>query len=52
MLEEWELPTADIYIVFPTKNHLSAKTRALVDFMLKAFEGHRRDRNETDKIIW
>jgi LysR family transcriptional activator of dmlA len=52
VLEEWELPTADIYIVFPTKNHLSAKTRALVDFMLKAFEGHRRDRNETDKIIW
>lgn len=52
VLEEWELPTADIYIVFPTKNHLSAKTRALVDFMLKAFENHRRERNETDKIIW
>lgn len=52
VLEEWELPTADIYIVFPTKNHLSAKTRALVDFMLKAFENHRRDRTEADKIIW
>jgi LysR family transcriptional activator of dmlA len=52
VLEEWELPTADIYIVFPTKNHLSAKTRALVDFMLKAFENHRRERNEADKIIW
>lgn len=52
VLEEWKLPTADIYIVFPTRNHLSAKTRALVDFMLKAFENHRRERNETDKIIW
>ncbi|WP_353156847.1 LysR family transcriptional regulator [Herminiimonas fonticola] len=49
VLEEWQLPQADIYIVFPTKNHLSAKTRALVDFMLKAFESHRADRGKT---IW
>lgn len=52
ILAEWKLPPADVYIVFPTKNHLSAKTRALVDFMLKTFEGHRRDRTEADKIIW
>ncbi|RQO38448.1 LysR family transcriptional regulator [Herminiimonas sp. KBW02] len=52
ILEEWKLPPADVYIVFPTKNHLSAKTRALVDFMLKAFENHRRDRTDADKIIW
>lgn len=49
VLEEWQLPQADIYIVFPTKNHLSAKTRALVDFMLKAFESQRADRGKT---IW
>ncbi|ABR88759.1 transcriptional regulator, LysR family [Janthinobacterium sp. Marseille] len=52
VLEEWQLPQADIYIVFPTKNHLSAKTRALVDFMLQAFEGQRRERSERDKTIW
>lgn len=49
VLEDWQLPQADIYIVFPTKNHLSAKTRALVDFMLQAFENHRTDRGKT---IW
>ncbi|MNK04323.1 HTH-type transcriptional regulator DmlR [compost metagenome] len=52
VLEEWQLPQADIYIVFPTKNHLSAKTRALVDFMLKAFEDQRRERSERDKKVW
>ncbi|RBA22937.1 LysR family transcriptional regulator [Herminiimonas fonticola] len=52
VLEDWQLPQADIYIVFPTKNHLSAKTRALVDFMLKSFENQRRDRTDREKIIW
>ncbi len=52
VLEDWQLPQADIYIVFPTKNHLSAKTRALVDFILKAFENQRRDRTDKEKIIW
>jgi DNA-binding transcriptional LysR family regulator len=52
VLEEWQLPQADIYIVFPTKNHLSAKTRALVDFMLNAFEDQRRERSERDKKVW
>ncbi len=52
VLEDWQLPQADIYIVFPTKNHLSAKTRSLVDFMLKAFENHRRDRTDRERMIW
>ena len=52
VLEDWQLPQADIYIVFPTKNHLSAKTRALVDFILKAFENQRRERTDREKIIW
>lgn len=52
VLEDWQLPQADIYIVFPTKNHLSAKTRALVDFMLKSFESQRRDRTDREKVIW
>lgn len=41
VLPGWDLPPADIYAVFPTRSHLSAKTRALVDFLLDAFEAHR-----------
>lgn len=41
VLPEWSLPAADIYAVFPSRNHLSAKTRALVDFLLATFEQHR-----------
>ena len=43
VLSEWSLPPADIYAVFPTRSHLSAKTRALVDFLLADFELHRTD---------
>ncbi len=43
VLPEWSLPPADIYAVFPTRSHLSAKTRALVDFLMVAFEAHRQD---------
>jgi DNA-binding transcriptional LysR family regulator len=43
VLPEWGLPPADVYAVFPTRSHLSAKTRALVDFLLAAFERHRAD---------
>ncbi len=45
VLPRWDLPPADIYAVFPTRNHLSAKTRALVDFLLEAFAPHRRDKD-------
>lgn len=41
VLPQWALPPADIYAVFPTRSHLSAKTRALVDHLLEAFEVHR-----------
>ena len=42
VLLDWLLPPADIYILFPTKSHLQAKTRAMVDFMLDAFADKRR----------
>lgn len=42
VLEAWRSPPADIYAVFPTRSHLSAKTRAVVDFLAEWF----RDRNE------
>ena len=41
ILSDWELPSADIYAVFPTRNNLSAKTRAFVDFLLGEFTKHR-----------
>ncbi len=41
VLADWRLPPADVYAVFPTRSHLSAKTRAMVDFLLTAFESHR-----------
>ena len=43
VLPDWSLPPADIYLVFPTKHHLSAKTRALVDFLLDGFKPRRED---------
>lgn len=52
VLEDWQLPAADIYIVFPTKNHLSAKTRALVDFMVTAFEDRRGGRDDRGGMVW
>jgi DNA-binding transcriptional LysR family regulator len=41
ILEDWTLPAADIYIVYPNKANLSAKTRVFSDFMLETFRAHR-----------
>ena len=41
ILTDWSLPNADIFLVFPNKANMSAKTRVFVDFMLKRFEAHR-----------
>lgn len=43
VLPDWQLPPADVYIVFPTRSHLSAKTRALVDYLLGVFEAQRAE---------
>lgn len=43
VLPDWKLPPADIYLVFQTKANLSAKNRALIDFMVEWFEEHRLD---------
>ena len=45
VLPDWSLPGADIYLVFPTKANMSAKTRVFVDFMLKRFESHRESKD-------
>jgi DNA-binding transcriptional LysR family regulator len=47
VLADWNLPSADIYIVFPTKANMSARTRVFVDFMLQSFQAHRHaDRDD------
>lgn len=52
LLPEWSAPPADIYILFPTKSHLQAKTRAMVDFMLDAFADRRRTDRTQDPDEW
>ncbi|AJC19015.1 LysR family transcriptional regulator [Pandoraea sputorum] len=37
VMTDWTLPAADIKLVYPTKSHLSAKTRALADFLVRWF---------------
>ncbi len=41
VLSSWNLPPADIYAVFPSRTHLTVKTRVLVDFLIASFEPHR-----------
>ncbi len=45
VLADWSLPPADIYVVFATREYLSAKTRALVDFLFDAFVAQRNKGN-------
>jgi len=42
VLPDWSLPSADIYAVFQTTNRMPAKVRAIVDFLVSAFEYRRR----------
>ena len=41
LLTDWELPPADIHLIYPPRAQLAAKTRALVDFLMARFEPHR-----------
>lgn len=54
LLPDWSAPPADIYILFPTKSHLQAKTRAMVDFMLDAFSDRQRKNraNGNSELVW
>ena len=52
LLEDWSAPSADIYILFPTKSHLQAKTRAMVDFMLDAFADKRSSERTQGDSGW
>jgi LysR family transcriptional regulator, transcriptional activator for dmlA len=41
VLPDWEAPPADVVVLYPTKQNLSARTRVFVDFLVKRFESHR-----------
>ena len=41
LMTDWELPPADIHLIYPPRSQLAAKTRALVDFLMARFEPHR-----------
>lgn len=43
VLPAWALPAADVMLVYPTRSDLSAKTRALADFLAAWFSGDRKD---------
>lgn len=37
ILEDWDLPRLTINIAYPSRKHLSAKTRSFIDFMVEEF---------------
>lgn len=37
LLEDYELPAADIYVVYPERHYLSAKVRVFIDFLANNF---------------
>lgn len=42
LLEDYPLPEADIYAVYPQRHHLSAKVIAFIDFVTERFARHAR----------
>jgi DNA-binding transcriptional LysR family regulator len=40
VLAGWRLPEADVSAVYPTRQNLSARTRACVDFLADWFRKH------------
>jgi DNA-binding transcriptional LysR family regulator len=39
MLPEYRMPDIDVLALYPSRRHLSAKTRAMIDFLVDAFGG-------------
>ena len=42
VLEDYALPPADIFAVYPQRHHLSAKVTAFIDFLIERFGKHRK----------
>jgi DNA-binding transcriptional LysR family regulator len=41
ILEDWDLPTLNINLAYPSRKHLSAKVRTFIDFMVEHFSAHQ-----------
>ena len=39
LLKGYHLPEIEVLAVFPSRHHLSAKVRVMVDFLVEAFKG-------------
>jgi DNA-binding transcriptional LysR family regulator len=39
ILPEYRMPDIDVFALYPSRRHLSAKIRAMVDFLVEAFGG-------------
>ena len=39
LLPDWSLPDIDVLAVYPSRRHLNAKVRLMVDFLAEAFKG-------------
>jgi DNA-binding transcriptional LysR family regulator len=44
LLEDWDLPHMSINIAYPTRQHLPAKVRAFIDFMVEYFQKEEYER--------
>lgn len=47
VLQDWQLPAADIHAVYPMKSNLSAKVRAFVQHLEKHFQPYRSANGES-----
>lgn len=47
VLQEWELPRLTINVAYPTRRHLPAKVRCLVDFLVEQFASQDFERRWT-----
>lgn len=51
-LEDYALPSANIYAVYSEKHNLSAKVRAFVEFLVAYFGNHAHAPRDTKKTSW
>jgi LysR family transcriptional activator of dmlA len=43
LLEDYALPPADIFAVYPQRHHVSAKVSAFIDFLIAGFQKRKRE---------
>ena len=43
VLPAWRLFSLDLWVALPTRKHLPARTRAMIDFLVQVFGGEDRD---------